>query len=79
MIVESLQWCVISGWFLAVLFGRIAYDAPPVSLKLVLYVWRMISPVLTVRPETPGDIDSIRCVNEQAFGQRKKRNGEIPA
>jgi len=29
----------------------------------------MISTVLTVRPETPEDIDSIRHVNEQAFGQ----------
>jgi putative acetyltransferase len=32
----------------------------------------MISTVLTVRPEIPEDIDSIRHVNEQAFGQKEE-------
>jgi putative acetyltransferase len=32
----------------------------------------MISTVLTVRPETPEDIDSICYVNEQAFGQEEE-------
>jgi putative acetyltransferase len=32
----------------------------------------MISTVLTVRPETPEDIDPIRYVNEQAFGQEEE-------
>ena len=28
--------------------------------------------MLTIRPETPQDIDSIRCINEQAFGQKEE-------
>jgi len=28
--------------------------------------------MLTIRPETPEDVDSIRYVNEQAFGQREE-------
>ncbi len=28
--------------------------------------------MLTIRPETPEDVDSIRYVNEQAFGQENE-------
>ncbi len=28
--------------------------------------------MLTIRPETPEDVDSIRYVNEQAFGQKEE-------
>ncbi len=28
--------------------------------------------MLTIRPETPEDIDSIRYINEQAFGQKQE-------
>jgi len=63
---------VTFGWFLTVLFGRIAYGASSASFAPVLYMWRMISPVLAVRPETPEGIVSIRYVNEQAFGQAEE-------
>ena len=28
--------------------------------------------MLNIRPETPEDVDSIRYVNEQAFGQKEE-------